>query len=244
MADKEDKPARKPIPKGMRFDVLNRDGFRCVYCGAAPPDVVLHVDHKLAVARGGTNDKDNLVTACLPCNIGKGAKGLEAVGTGGPAAYPWKERPRVEYFWKLDVTRRNTLLAARAVEWLEGEQPYGGYEYSRLCQSDMATHGHSCRGFSPYESAMYAVDLLTRQWSDFRRYIAYIDDLNLMADAGHVPQYVAPHVLRALHAETIFSRCEAKPPEYEELADNVALQSQAAFRRFLDSQHTLWKDAK
>ena len=71
--------ARKAIPKGVRFDVFKRDRFTCVYCGATPPNVLLHVDHVIAVANGGSNSIDNLVTACQPCNLGKSDKPLEIV---------------------------------------------------------------------------------------------------------------------------------------------------------------------
>lgn len=55
----------------VRFCILRRDGFTCRYCGRRPPDVVLHVDHMVPVARGGTSDEDNLITACRRCNLGK-----------------------------------------------------------------------------------------------------------------------------------------------------------------------------
>jgi len=74
-----DLTARKPISKRVRFDVFKRDGFVCQYCGAHPPGVVLECDHINPVAQGGGNDPDNLVTACLPCNRGKGAVGLDVV---------------------------------------------------------------------------------------------------------------------------------------------------------------------
>jgi len=67
---------RKAIGKKLRFDVFKRDGFICAYCGATPPTVVLQVDHIHPVAEGGTNDIDNLITSCQPCNIGKGANVL------------------------------------------------------------------------------------------------------------------------------------------------------------------------
>lgn len=70
---------RKAISKKTRFEVFKRDAFVCVYCGAHPPAVLLHVDHIVAVANGGTNDPDNLVTACGPCNLGKGATPLGAI---------------------------------------------------------------------------------------------------------------------------------------------------------------------
>jgi hypothetical protein len=70
---------RIALGKKMRFEVFKRDGFTCVYCGGQPPKVVLHCDHVVAVANGGTNDIDNLVTACDACNLGKGARELTAV---------------------------------------------------------------------------------------------------------------------------------------------------------------------
>lgn len=71
-----EKPKRRAISKKTRFDVFKRDGFRCMYCGAHPPAVVLQVDHIIAVSQGGRNTIDNLVTACQPCNLGKGAADL------------------------------------------------------------------------------------------------------------------------------------------------------------------------
>ena len=70
---------RKSLYKKMRFEVFKRDGFKCQYCGDHPPSVLLHVDHIVAVAMGGKNDIDNLVTACEPCNLGKGARDLSVV---------------------------------------------------------------------------------------------------------------------------------------------------------------------
>ena len=69
------RPPRPPIPKGLRYDVLRRDGFRCQYCGRSVEDgVKLHLDHKVPVARGGPTTIDNLITACESCNLGKGVK--------------------------------------------------------------------------------------------------------------------------------------------------------------------------
>ena len=60
----------------LRWEVLLRDNFTCQYCGRSAPDVILHVDHKNPQVNGGTNDKDNLITACSACNIGKNLKPL------------------------------------------------------------------------------------------------------------------------------------------------------------------------
>jgi hypothetical protein len=72
-------PARKPIGKRLRFAIFARDQFTCRYCGAQPPEVVLHVDHVLPVSKGGTNEESNLVTACQACNLGKSARKLDSV---------------------------------------------------------------------------------------------------------------------------------------------------------------------
>lgn len=70
-----DKPGtssfRRPIAAQVRFSVLERDGFRCRYCGEGSADARLHVDHVKPVSKGGTDDLDNLVTACEGCNLGK-----------------------------------------------------------------------------------------------------------------------------------------------------------------------------
>jgi hypothetical protein len=68
--------ARDALPARLRFDVLRRDGFRCVYCGrpGSTPGVVLHVDHVVPLVAGGATATDNLVTACEECNLGKATR--------------------------------------------------------------------------------------------------------------------------------------------------------------------------
>lgn len=70
---------RKTLSPKTRFDVFKRDGFVCQYCGAHPPAAILHCDHIKPVAKGGTNDHENLVTACSDCNMGKAATPLEVI---------------------------------------------------------------------------------------------------------------------------------------------------------------------
>lgn len=70
---------RDPLSKRLRFEIFKRDGFKCVYCGAPPTAGVLHVDHIKPVSDGGTNDAENLVTACPDCNLGKSAVPLDRV---------------------------------------------------------------------------------------------------------------------------------------------------------------------
>lgn len=61
----------------VRFEVFKRDRFTCQYCGKHPPDVLLEADHIVPRAAGGSDDIENLTTACTDCNRGKGARMLE-----------------------------------------------------------------------------------------------------------------------------------------------------------------------
>ncbi len=66
---------RRSTGKRLRYSILARDMFTCRYCGArADGGAVLVVDHIIPVALGGTDDPENLITACEPCNQGKAAQ--------------------------------------------------------------------------------------------------------------------------------------------------------------------------
>lgn len=58
-----------PVTKRVRFEVLRRDNHTCHYCGARAPEVA--IDHVVPVALGGSDNPENLVAACAPCNSGK-----------------------------------------------------------------------------------------------------------------------------------------------------------------------------
>ena len=64
---------RRTIPASMRFRVLKRDKSTCQTCGAKAPEVPLHVDHIIPVAKGGLTEEGNLQILCCDCNLGKGA---------------------------------------------------------------------------------------------------------------------------------------------------------------------------
>ena len=74
-------PSRRVVRRAMsmqaRFDALTRDQYRCIYCGRGSGIVELQIDHLVPVAKGGTNDPDNLVAACRDCNAGKSDATLE-----------------------------------------------------------------------------------------------------------------------------------------------------------------------
>lgn len=71
------KKQRTTISYRLRFEVLKRDGFACRYCGARAPNVVLHLDHVVAVARGGDDEMANLCACCSACNLGKGVEPVD-----------------------------------------------------------------------------------------------------------------------------------------------------------------------
>ena len=76
-------PGRREISLGLRYDVLRRDRFRCVICGASPATRIgceLHVDHIIPIARAGPTIIENLRTLCSECNVGKGPKLDEDTG--------------------------------------------------------------------------------------------------------------------------------------------------------------------
>ena len=51
--------------------MLERDNFRCRFCGATSEQERLEVDHIIPEALGGTDSLNNLATLCQPCNRGK-----------------------------------------------------------------------------------------------------------------------------------------------------------------------------
>ncbi len=63
---------RSLMTESLRYEVLRRDNFRCVICGATAEDgVLLHVDHIKPVSKGGKTEMSNLRTLCERCNRGK-----------------------------------------------------------------------------------------------------------------------------------------------------------------------------
>lgn len=62
---------RRAISRKLRLLILERDGYRCCLCGRTAKEAKLEVDHKIPVAKGGTDSLNNLWTLCIDCNRGK-----------------------------------------------------------------------------------------------------------------------------------------------------------------------------
>lgn len=74
-----------PVSRPVARAIYERDGGKCLHCGAAvrfggnsvsPFDRIRSgaVDHVIPRARGGQNDESNLRLLCMTCNARKGAK--------------------------------------------------------------------------------------------------------------------------------------------------------------------------
>jgi 5-methylcytosine-specific restriction endonuclease McrA len=68
-----DKVPRQEV-KFSRGNIYLRDHNRCQYCGKKFPSSELSLDHVVPISRGGKSHWENVVCACLPCNVRKGNK--------------------------------------------------------------------------------------------------------------------------------------------------------------------------
>lgn len=60
------------VMPAIRWQVFQRDNWKCVGCGrGSHDDVILHVDHITPRSKGGKDTIDNYQTLCHICNIGK-----------------------------------------------------------------------------------------------------------------------------------------------------------------------------
>ena len=57
-----------------RRNLFARDQNRCQYCGRRRPTTELSLDHVIPRSQGGTNAWDNIVCACVRCNVKKGGR--------------------------------------------------------------------------------------------------------------------------------------------------------------------------
>lgn len=57
-----------------RRNIFERDQHRCQYCGDRHSRQDLTIDHVLPRSRGGKDTWDNLVLACVACNLRKGSR--------------------------------------------------------------------------------------------------------------------------------------------------------------------------
>lgn len=70
-------------PRQLKFSRRNiylRDDHRCQYCGKVPKKEELTIDHVLPRSKGGKTTWENVVLACIRCNMKKGSKLVHEAG--------------------------------------------------------------------------------------------------------------------------------------------------------------------
>ncbi len=76
---RNDRMPVRSVPFSRR-NLYRRDGYCCQYCGRKQPTSELSIDHVVPRSRGGKTTWENCVLACIPCNVTKGHRTLEASG--------------------------------------------------------------------------------------------------------------------------------------------------------------------
>lgn len=64
-------PTKKKVGAKLRRSVLERDGYRCLFCGSTTR---LTMDHVIPEAKGGPTTFENLQVLCGSCNSRKGVR--------------------------------------------------------------------------------------------------------------------------------------------------------------------------
>lgn len=59
--------------RNKRRYCLERQDYKCAYCGCGLTLIDSTLDHVIPLSEGGRTYIDNLVSACGPCNIAKGS---------------------------------------------------------------------------------------------------------------------------------------------------------------------------
>jgi len=104
-----------------RRNIFARDANQCQYCGKRFPTSELSLDHILPTCRGGDTSWENLVCACVKCNVRKGGRTPKQAGIklirkpirpnrsplltvklGNPKYASWKTFVDVAY-WSVDL---------------------------------------------------------------------------------------------------------------------------------------------
>ena len=63
-----------PAPALTNAALFARDSYLCMYCGEHFPRSHLTRDHVVPISKGGRDNWQNVVSACLHCNVRKGSR--------------------------------------------------------------------------------------------------------------------------------------------------------------------------
>lgn len=99
-----------------------RDRYTCQYCGIkgyqAGGTAKLEIDHKIPRAAGGTDNLDNLITACQACNSGKSDGIIE------DNKIIFRKRNKKEKLIKTNFQIKNGNIPKEALKFLETLKPF------------------------------------------------------------------------------------------------------------------------
>ena len=70
----------KHTVKFNRRNIFARDNNQCQYCGKKFPTAELSLDHVVPRSQGGLNTWENIVCACVSCNVRKGGRTPQEAG--------------------------------------------------------------------------------------------------------------------------------------------------------------------
>jgi 5-methylcytosine-specific restriction endonuclease McrA len=104
-------PLAKPLTSDEGRRILERDRYRCQYCGLDglanfENSLIMSVDFIVPRAHKGSKQASNLVAACRPCNLIKGKrlfKNLEEA-----KAYVLQRRSELQKEWEGKLARQRT----------------------------------------------------------------------------------------------------------------------------------------
>jgi 5-methylcytosine-specific restriction endonuclease McrA len=108
-------PLAKPLTSEEGRKVLDRDRYRCQYCGLDGLEnfensLVMSVDFVLPRARQGKKDSHNLVVACRACNVIKGKRVFKDLEQA--KQYVLERRAELRKEWETNVARLQTRSLA------------------------------------------------------------------------------------------------------------------------------------
>lgn len=107
-------PRVKPLTLEEGNRILERDRYRCQYCGldgmsSFENSLVMSVDFVLPRARKGKKDSTNLVTACRACNLIKGQMVFKSLEEA--KAYVLQRRSELRQEWEPKMARLRSKSA-------------------------------------------------------------------------------------------------------------------------------------
>ena len=98
---------RREVPFTRR-NLYQHYGNRCCYCGKVLASDELNLEHIIPRSRGGRSDWNNVVTACIPCNLRKGNRLPEEAGMKllvKPSKPHWKQSLTLQFRIPVPIRR-------------------------------------------------------------------------------------------------------------------------------------------